>query len=135
MPTDLEFAIVPATDAHWNCVLKSWLRGYEQTCRSEYKYYERKHNEIHAYRERGADFLVAVPPDDNDLISGWGCGERPVIHFVYVKPPYRGQGVARALVGALLSPKAEVVAYTHRTLFSDAIQKNHPGALRLVTMG
>lgn len=150
-PTDLEFTITRAADAHWNCILKSWLRAYEQTWRDKNqwwnksvnkaqellgtKYYASKHDEVTSYRERGADFYVATPPDDLDLIIGWACGEAPVVHFVYVKPPYRGQGVARALVGAILSPNAPVVAYTHRTLFSDEIQKTHQGEMRLVTMG
>jgi GNAT superfamily N-acetyltransferase len=133
--TSLEFTLAPATEEHWHCILKSWLRAYVQSCRSDRNYYTRKHTEIHHYKERGADFIVATPPDDKDLIIGWGCGEKPVVHFVYVKPPYRGQGVARVIVAALLKSPADLIAYTHRTVISDAIQQTHQSAMRLVTMG
>lgn len=46
----------------------------------------------------GGEVLLACDVQDADLVLGWLCLKRPDVgHYVYVKEPYRGQGVARAL--------------------------------------
>lgn len=40
------------------------------------------------------------------LIAGWVCwqpGMIPVLHYIYVRPLFRGQGVARGLLGDLVT--------------------------------
>jgi GNAT superfamily N-acetyltransferase len=50
--------------------------------------------------------LVACDPQDEDTIYGFACGEkqlaRALLHYVWVKPPFRRQGIASLLVGQLL---------------------------------
>ena len=52
--------------------------------------------------------LVAHLPDDPNIIIGYICVEklpapsaRPVIHFLYVKGPWRNMGVGKLLLGEL----------------------------------
>jgi hypothetical protein len=43
-------------------------------------------------------FLVACPPEEEDLILGWVClGRRNLIHYVFVKQAFRGANVAKRL--------------------------------------
>ena len=43
--------------------------------------------------------LVAHPEGDEDTILGWTCAELDVLHYVYVKAPFRRLGIARTLLG------------------------------------
>lgn len=57
----------------------------------------------------GAVLVVAHPVDDDDVIVGWAAAERAagstvapeVLHYVFVRRELRGEGIARALVGAM----------------------------------
>lgn len=129
----LTFALRGLHPSDWNCILKSWLRAYRATRPSWRDYYQQKHHEIEVYRARGANFTIACDPEDPTTIFGWACGEPPVIHFVYVKPYFRSQGIAKALVKSILGD-VPCVAYTHKTASSESIARTHE-RLRLVTMG
>ena len=129
----LAFELRPLEESDWNCVLKSWMRAYRATRPTWRDYYTQKHHEIEVYRQRGALFLVACDPDDKTTIFGWACIEDPVVHFIYVKPYFRGQGIAKALVAFGLGVTA-TIAYTHKTASSESIARTH-SRLRRVTMG
>lgn len=49
-----------------------------------------------------ARLVVACASDDPDMVYGWVCGEaqprRTVLHYIWVKPPFRQQGIGAALV-------------------------------------
>jgi hypothetical protein len=77
---------------------------------------------------RGAKILAAAC---GDSVWGWVCYERKgddvVLHYVYVKDPFREGGLGFALTGALF-PDAKRVFYTHRTRLGQRIIKKIPGA-------
>lgn len=58
--------------------------------------------------------LVACQPDDDDAIIGWTVVEprndRMLVHYVYVKHPFRRFGVAKTLLAPLIDKPA---TYTH----------------------
>lgn len=72
--------------------------------------------------------IMAVAPDNPDRIYGWICYDPPeaheldpalgpVVHFAYVKKPFRRFGIATALIkeaGALWWPRIPLIA-THWT--------------------
>lgn len=61
--------------------------------------------------------LVAVNPEDKDQILGWllyADFEIPVIHYVYVKEPYRGFGLASTLLEAAGIGDQYVYTFTNR---------------------
>lgn len=69
----------------------------------------------------GARTLIAFSPEDeppND-VYGWICVEsgfdRPVMHYVYTKEPYRKNGVARYLREQAGIALDSVFYFTHRT--------------------
>jgi GNAT superfamily N-acetyltransferase len=49
-------------------------------------------------------FSTAVVAEMGSGLLGWAAGGDRLLHYVYVKQPYRGEGVAEALVIALGGP-------------------------------
>ena len=51
-----------------------------------------------------ATVIIACAKSDPDLILGWICVEKPsnfkglLLHFIYIKQAFRGQGIARDLM-------------------------------------
>lgn len=59
---------------------------------------------LSAWKAGGGVRLVAVDEADPDAIIGYVCAAPPVLHHVYVRAEFRGQGVARKLFEALSGP-------------------------------
>jgi GNAT superfamily N-acetyltransferase len=51
---------------------------------------------------------VAHPVGERDTILGYSVSEGSTIHWVYVKLPFRGLGIARALLGDIDVPHATI---------------------------
>lgn len=64
-----------------------------------------------------ATIFIACNPDDIQQIYGYALGEMhdttAVVHWIYCKHPFRGNGIGTALVGALIKD-AQTIYYTHR---------------------
>lgn len=70
------------------------------------RYYQEHTRVVKEFTSRGRT-VIACSPDDDDVLCGFACGELHetgvrVVHYVYVKPPTRGLGIARALVQSVL---------------------------------
>lgn len=68
---------------------------------------------------RGADVRVALAPRVEGVftgrrVMGWACFEPGVLHFLYVKADYRGQGIGRALLDHVTAGWSDHI-YSHRT--------------------
>lgn len=108
-----------------NFVYNSWLHSYRSSHFArpiESKTYYAFH---HAIIERilarpTCTVLIATHKDTPTIILGYlvlESLEKPTIHFVYVKQPFRRLGIAKALLGHL-RPKLDVpfeAIYTHKT--------------------
>jgi hypothetical protein len=46
--------------------------------------------------------LVACTPEDPDTIIGWVCYEGPVLHYAWVKEPYRYSGMLTTILENLV---------------------------------
>jgi GNAT superfamily N-acetyltransferase len=73
-----------------------------------------------------------VDPENDDHLMGWMMAEQglPLVHYIYVKPVYRRQGVARTLLASVpalasaspvlycshWSPSAQTLSATHTYL-------------------
>jgi len=96
-------------------VFSSWLRSYRFSLQTKdiptAFYYRCHHKLIEDILERpDVRISVACLQTDPSLIFGWACFEGPVLHYIFVKPPYRRLGIAKTLV-RLSSMKY----YTHQT--------------------
>lgn len=127
------FTIRAATHDDRPLIFATWLRAYRHGSHFPRKipesiFFEAHHDVVEELLDRSC-VRVATPPDDPDVILGWSALEtlepRPedptspvVVHFCYVKPPFRRSGVARALLGATVEGCQELggtVFYSHET--------------------
>ena len=66
--------------------------------------------------------IVACDPINEDVIYGFACGETgrylgvesPTLHYVFVRKPFRSNGLGTSLVHTLF-PNGEQLIYTHIT--------------------
>ncbi|MDQ3023239.1 MAG: hypothetical protein M3R04_02460 [bacterium] len=126
--TALPFAIRECRESDLPLVLNSWLRSYRNEDAVRTVTNEIYYSEVVGQKARILDLMahgrtvVACDLDDADSVFGWACSSiahpgvsvPPVMHYVYVKQAYRGNGLGRALLGALGVGKAPVWA-THET--------------------
>ena len=81
-------------------IYSSWVRAYAGLNRSEPKWAVYQH-QIETIK-KAADYctvLIATAEGcTDDDICGWLCYHADVVQFVYVKKPFRGFGVAKALM-------------------------------------
>lgn len=93
-------------------------------------WYQKIAQRVRELRTRGARFLVACDPSDQNQIIGWACFEKPIIHYVMVKVYFRGQGVARQLIAPLADQKTLWCSAWTRACTQ--INRTHPNILRKV---
>lgn len=119
-----DYIIIPGTESARSLVYATWLRSYEASSLAAKNiprdvFFAEHHKVIDNLMQRGAAVRVAVLPDEPDVILGWAVIEGPVVHYVYVKPPFRKHGLATALLADVQRP----FRYTHWT---HALRELHP---------
>jgi GNAT superfamily N-acetyltransferase len=127
--TELPIKIREYTLEDENFLFHSWLKTYfdalmdmkqAQGMRSDV-YYQGQHKRIEGLLARGST-LVACNSEDESQIYGWINYEDltdggVILHFVYVKQPFRRVGIAKRLIEIAKYSKREVF-YTHKTPFT-----------------
>lgn len=127
------FEIRAATQADRPLIFATWLRAYRHGSHFPRRipdavYFEEHHAIIEELLERSV-VRVATPPGEPEVILGWAVLEvlepepadptSPVaVHFVYVKPPFRQAGIARALLSPTVPEVEQLggrVLYSHET--------------------
>ena len=116
---------VPLITSSW---LKSFRDGYMVRGIPNNTYYYNHHKILEALLPRGI-VLVACNEEDPNQILGWCCAEvvdtALVIHYIYVKHPFRKFHIATKMVNLLLeSEKPPAVIYTHKTVAAKNIIKD-----------
>jgi len=84
-------------------VYKSWVGTYSSSLFARgisRGLFEERHTKlVRDILKRGGVIRVAHAAEEPDAILGWAVIERPnVLHYVYVKEPFRRLGIARRLV-------------------------------------
>ncbi len=92
----------PMLPGDHNFVRSSWLRSHRAVCEWAPRdaYFRLHHDVVEGLLER-ATCIVAASKSDADQILGWACGEpgeRPLLHYAYVKQTFRRQGLGRELL-------------------------------------
>lgn len=104
-------AIRPAVESDRNHILATWLRtgvgGSGVPSVIWYREHERLLREVVLPR---AAVRVAALEAEPAVIAGWVADEPGVLHYVHVKPRFRGNGIARMLVGRVIDARE----YSHR---------------------
>lgn len=127
------FTIREVTQADRPLIFATWLRAYRHGSHFPRRirdgiFFAAHHDIVEELLAR-SNVRVATPPDEPEVVLGWSAVETleppdastpsPVaVHFVYVKPPFRRAGVARALLSPVLeSAEADgaEVFFSHET--------------------
>lgn len=115
----------PAALGDLALIMSSWIGEYREGPIGRLMTDTRYYAEVRPIVERLVTRLpplVACDPGNPDTIYGWACGERVtsdlVVHFLYVRGPWRRWGIARKLLAALGYQAGERVIVTHPTRYS-----------------
>jgi GNAT superfamily N-acetyltransferase len=111
--------IRPATERDLNLIFSSWLKSYRPSLFaqkiSNEVFYKEHHDAVERALKRST-ILIASNPEDENHVYGWICfedtGPISVLHYLYVKNPFRGFGIAKQLLRKM---KPGVFVYTHHT--------------------
>lgn len=103
-----------------NFIYATWLRSYRHSSQfaariQDAVFYRYHQAAIARILQRGAAVNVCTPQGEPELILGYAVAEGCVLHFVYVKKPFRRGGIGLALAG-----KPEL--FTHWTKDWDSLK-------------
>lgn len=127
---DLGVAIRNALPTDAAFVFSTWQKSYRNGSGfirrvSGKIYYDAQREVIEALMRRPSTTVaIACNRAEADQIYGWICAEKHnnavVVHYVYVKSMFRGQGIGKALLKAFdVGPSVDMY-YTHHTHHADA---------------
>lgn len=120
----ISYVVEPYSPELSGFVYETWTRDYSRQPSNRrmpsQAYYPYQRGVIDQLLERGAQVLVAYDAEQADQAYGWLCceldGPALVLHYVYVKLPFRELGIGHALLTAALERFGEDVSelvYTH----------------------
>lgn len=120
----IEFTVHPLTSELSGFVYETWTRDYSRQPSMrrmpQQAYYPYQRGVVAALLGRpGTSVLVAHDAEDHDQVYGWVCSELEggtfVLHYVYVKRPFRELGIGHALLSEALERAGDVseLVYTH----------------------
>lgn len=114
----------PLQDTDTDGIILDWLTAYRTSrwagCVPNNEYNAVYTAAIGQLWQRGAFVHVCTNPLRPEQTLGWSCTEwtrksEPVVHFVYVRPAVRRNGIATALLAAAGIDAHSHFAYTYRT--------------------
>jgi ribosomal protein S18 acetylase RimI-like enzyme len=113
------------TPADFNYVRESWLMAFRKSPWAgiipNNAYETVMSDAVNQLLHRGAKLLMIRNPANPELVIGWTCFEltargEVVIHFIFVKPTYRRNGAASAMLRVILGhARQERFFYTCKT--------------------
>ena len=115
-------------------VFDSWINSYRDAHAAGMIAYEDWAAVMRQAIERvlardGCELYVAHHPGEDDGktdLYGWAALEGQLVHYVYVKRPFRRLGIARGLLGAgKVQPR---FSYTCKTIIVSQLREAMPGA-------
>lgn len=134
-PTDSAiYSLRPLLKRDEPFIFNSWLKSYRDSvsvrCVPNSIYFQEHHDVIEAILVApSARVLVACNPTDSEQIYGYGVASRDgaaaALHWLYVKHPFRGAGIGRALENTLTSGATKIF-YTHFVKGIDRFIKDRP---------
>lgn len=113
------FTVIDGSHQQHNLIFATWLKSYQAASPNTKHiprddYFTGHHKVLERIFARKPTVMLAVLPDDHEVILGYSVTENDTIHYVYVKPAFRRYGIATALLGASgISPRARFTHYTY----------------------
>ena len=126
--------IRPGRGGDRSFIINSWVRSYAKRAiadspqpggigppRTEAAVYVSSQNRLVERLLARSDILVACGREDSDQIFGYIAYEDPnLLHYLYVKIPFRRLGIGRLLTSSVLDNFPRAVVVTH---WSPSVQK------------
>lgn len=113
--------INPDEKTEWGFVLKSWIRSYCKLPESgvydkQEKIVAQKNTILKILRQPGTSIVFAT---SNDVLLGFAVfnskSPEAIVHYVYVKEPYRRLGIGGALLIQARQNRPGPMYYTYKT--------------------
>lgn len=128
----VDFALRPPESADVPFLYNSWLKSYRDSPTvagiPNTLYYTGQHALIERLL-RDCEVVIACSKEDPGQILGYGIGETGLgtatVHWIYVKHPFRGFGIGRALYQDLVGDQANVY-FTHRPKNGERLLRGRP---------
>ena len=131
MSDSLPVAVRRANQSDMRFVTSSWLKsfrdGYFANTVGNTTYYPQQHKVLEQLIPRST-VIMAVSSEDPDHIFGWICYSKLsgflCLHYIYVKQPFRGHGLARRLLKLPLDTEDvynDTILHSHQTSTSKAV--------------
>lgn len=113
----------------WSFIKSSWKKSLRDNNPAEGwvragDWFHEMEGRIDRLARRGR-LVVACDKTEPDRIHGWALTEGNACHFVYVRHPYRNQGLAALMLGKLAAP----VQCSHWSVWCNYILNKKPGVL------
>lgn len=110
-----------------NFIKNSWEKSFEKVMKQvPQTLYTRGQQRLMAKLMARSTCFVACNPDELTQIYGWmlfeKLGEIGVLHYIYVKHPYRRYGIGSQLYSMLERDKSVPCIATHTTLYLNHIK-------------
>lgn len=109
-----------------NFLYNSWLQSYRAAPSARPMtndvYFATQKAIIHNCLQRG-NVLLAVDTEDPSSIFGYICYEPQLVHFIYVKYPFRKLGIAKKLFAEAQIDLTNPIIVTHWTFASQQYQQ------------
>lgn len=114
-------------------IMNSWMRGWRAS-RPDWGrllYTRVASARIKRILSRRPAIRVACSPLDTNEIYGYIVAEAPLVHFVYVKRAYRGNGIATQLLASIEITRTPILC-SHWTDYCRYVSNNKPDLLKNV---
>jgi GNAT superfamily N-acetyltransferase len=111
---------------------KPILLGNEHRKEKLHRYYTTIRNRIYFLVDRGVSILLACFPEDDDSIIGYTAFGHGVVHYTYVKKPYRGQGIALQLLAKSDLVKEDILRVSHWAPLLGELNCKYPDRIKYV---
>lgn len=123
-----QFAFCKKCDKHPKCATceREVRQSYPSSPIHGDVYFKEQERLIYEINER-SEILVACNVEEPDQVYGWVVASSGLLHYVYVKGPFRRFGIGGSLLDRAGVPKGSKATYTHRTRFVDRCLRSRLG--------
>ena len=99
-------------------IVSSWTKSYRQSffaTKMSNEVYFTEHKKVIAARFADSRAVIACTGDDIDQILGYIVFQGHVLHYLYVKQPFRRLGIGSALIQDAMGAQTVPIVITHIT--------------------
>ena len=112
-------------------VVSTWLRSAKEHARVSRDVFWAHHGRLVDRLLGDSETIVACSAERTSAVHAWACVGHGQLHWAYVPPELRHQGIARALIGVALGGYPKRIEITQRCLLKSGRYVYNPYELLL----